>query len=245
MVFLTRSEGTPQREKREPLVPVKVAAADAEGGARPAAGGRHGRGLCDGVDQVAGRRPAGGGPLPRGPGRQEGGPALHDRPAALRGGPQGGPGPARARRRPWPTRRSVDARRYAELVAKNFVSSDKYEQFRANSEALRATVEADRAAVERAQLQLEYCYIQRPDGRPDRPAAGGRGRPDQGQRRQGRHGGDLPRSRRSTWASPSRSSICPQIKTHMAEGELKVEADIPESRLQARSGNARAFWTTR
>jgi multidrug efflux system membrane fusion protein len=56
----------------------------------------------------------------------------------------------------------TDARRYAELVEKNYVSRDKYEQFRANAEALRATVEADRAVVERARLNLEYCFIRAP-----------------------------------------------------------------------------------
>ncbi len=86
-----------------------------------------------------------------------------------------------------------DARRYAELVAKNFVSSDKYEQFRANFESLRATGRRGpgRPSTGRS-LQLEYCFIQLADGRPDRTAARGRGHPDQGQRRQGRHGGESP-----------------------------------------------------
>ncbi|MFO7709979.1 MAG: efflux RND transporter periplasmic adaptor subunit [Desulfobacterales bacterium] len=56
----------------------------------------------------------------------------------------------------------MDAQRYAELVANNHVSRDKYEQFRANAEALRALTAADRAIVERAQLQLDYCTIRAP-----------------------------------------------------------------------------------
>lgn len=56
----------------------------------------------------------------------------------------------------------TDARRYAELAAKSYVSPDKHEQFRANAEALRSTVEADRAVVARARLNLEYCFIRAP-----------------------------------------------------------------------------------
>ena len=58
------------------------------------------------------------------------------------------------------------ARRYAELVKKEYVSREQYDQFRANANALEATVEADRAAVETAKVQLSYCYIYSPiDGR--------------------------------------------------------------------------------
>ncbi len=56
----------------------------------------------------------------------------------------------------------LDARRYAELVAQNNVSRDKYEQYRSNAEALRALVAADRANVDRARLQLDYCTITAP-----------------------------------------------------------------------------------
>jgi multidrug efflux system membrane fusion protein len=56
----------------------------------------------------------------------------------------------------------IDARRYADLAGKDFVSKDKSEQFRANAAALKATVEGDKAAVENARLQLSYCYIHAP-----------------------------------------------------------------------------------
>ncbi|UCF89808.1 MAG: efflux RND transporter periplasmic adaptor subunit [Desulfobacterales bacterium] len=56
----------------------------------------------------------------------------------------------------------IDARRYADLAGKDFVSKDKFEQFRANAAALKATLEGDRAAVENARLQLSYCYIRAP-----------------------------------------------------------------------------------
>jgi multidrug efflux system membrane fusion protein len=56
----------------------------------------------------------------------------------------------------------IDARRYADLAGKDFVSRDKSEQFRANAAALKATVEGDKASVENARLQLSYCYIRAP-----------------------------------------------------------------------------------
>ena len=56
----------------------------------------------------------------------------------------------------------LDAKRYAELAGKDFVSKDKSEQARANAAALKATVAGDQAAVENAQLQLSYCYIHAP-----------------------------------------------------------------------------------
>ena len=51
------------------------------------------------------------------------------------------------------------ARRYEELVKKQYVSREQYDQVRTNAEALEATVEADKAAVENARVQLSYCRI--------------------------------------------------------------------------------------
>jgi membrane fusion protein, multidrug efflux system len=56
----------------------------------------------------------------------------------------------------------MDAKRYAELVQKNYVSQEKYNEVRSNAEALRATLNADQAAVESARLQLSYCTIYAP-----------------------------------------------------------------------------------
>jgi multidrug efflux system membrane fusion protein len=56
----------------------------------------------------------------------------------------------------------IDARRYADLAGKDFVSKDKSEQFKTNAAALKATLEGDKAAVENARLQLSYCYIRAP-----------------------------------------------------------------------------------
>jgi multidrug efflux system membrane fusion protein len=54
------------------------------------------------------------------------------------------------------------ARRYAVLVQKEYVSKDQYDQLRANADALAAAVEASRANVENSRLQLEYCTITSP-----------------------------------------------------------------------------------
>jgi membrane fusion protein, multidrug efflux system len=58
------------------------------------------------------------------------------------------------------------ARRYAELVKKEYVSREQYDQIQSSANANEATVEADRAAVENAKVQLSYCHLYSPvDGR--------------------------------------------------------------------------------
>jgi multidrug efflux system membrane fusion protein len=57
---------------------------------------------------------------------------------------------------------AADARRYAELIRKDFVSQQEYDQARATAESLAATVKADEVAVGNAKLQLSYCYIHAP-----------------------------------------------------------------------------------
>jgi len=53
-------------------------------------------------------------------------------------------------------------KRYKDLLAKNFISADAYEQVRTNAETARATVAGDEAAIESARLSLEYCTIRSP-----------------------------------------------------------------------------------
>ncbi len=53
-------------------------------------------------------------------------------------------------------------KRYAELVDKQYVSREQYDQIRTNADAAQAVVEADRAAVDNAKVQLSYCYIYSP-----------------------------------------------------------------------------------
>jgi multidrug efflux system membrane fusion protein len=54
------------------------------------------------------------------------------------------------------------ARRYAELLKKQYVSQEQYDQIRANAEGDDAVVQADVAAVDNAKVQLSYCYIYSP-----------------------------------------------------------------------------------
>lgn len=57
-------------------------------------------------------------------------------------------------------------RRYAELVEKQYVSREQYDQIKTNADAAEAVVNANKAAVENAKVQLSYCYIYAPiDGR--------------------------------------------------------------------------------
>ena len=59
-----------------------------------------------------------------------------------------------------------DLNRYTELVQKDYVTQEAYEQLKANVEQFRATVKGDQAAVDNARLQLDYCTIRSPiDGR--------------------------------------------------------------------------------
>jgi multidrug efflux system membrane fusion protein len=55
-----------------------------------------------------------------------------------------------------------DVRRYAELVAKDYVTSQSYDQMVANADALKATVAADEAAVKSARVNLDYCTVRAP-----------------------------------------------------------------------------------
>jgi multidrug efflux system membrane fusion protein len=60
------------------------------------------------------------------------------------------------------TKAQADARRYAELIRKQFVSQQEYDQAKATAESLGATVHADQVAVQNARLMLSYCYINAP-----------------------------------------------------------------------------------
>jgi multidrug efflux system membrane fusion protein len=54
------------------------------------------------------------------------------------------------------------ARRYQELLDKNFISKEAYAQIRTNAETAEATAKASQAALENARLNLEYCTIRAP-----------------------------------------------------------------------------------
>ncbi|MFI5354134.1 MAG: efflux RND transporter periplasmic adaptor subunit [Desulfobaccales bacterium] len=55
-----------------------------------------------------------------------------------------------------------DLKRYAELIQKQFVSQQDYDQARATADSLAAGVNADQVAVQNAKLNLSYCYIKAP-----------------------------------------------------------------------------------
>ncbi|MGD0210569.1 MAG: efflux RND transporter periplasmic adaptor subunit [Desulfomonilia bacterium] len=59
-----------------------------------------------------------------------------------------------------------EVKRYADLVNKDYVAKEQYEQIQANFAALEATVKADEAFVRNNKLQVQYCSIYSPiDGR--------------------------------------------------------------------------------
>src|SRR5437867_4649466 len=59
-------------------------------------------------------------------------------------------------------RATEQEKRYKDLLAKNFISPDAYEQVRTNTATAAATVSADDAAIENAKLSLDYCTIRSP-----------------------------------------------------------------------------------
>ena len=59
-------------------------------------------------------------------------------------------------------RANEQEKRYKDLLAKNFISADAYEQVRTNADTAAATVAADEAAIESARLSVEYCTIRSP-----------------------------------------------------------------------------------
>jgi len=50
-------------------------------------------------------------------------------------------------------------KRYEELIRKEYITQEQFDQARANDEAFRATTQGDEAAIETARLNLEYCRI--------------------------------------------------------------------------------------
>ena len=119
------------------------------------------------------------------------------------------------------------ARRYGELVKKQYVSQEQYDQIRTNAGALEATVEADRAAVENAKVQLGYCYLYSPvTGRTGSLLA---------------HEGNLVRVNDATpllvinqispiyvnFSIPEQN--LPEVKKRMAMGQLKMDATFPQN----------------
>jgi multidrug efflux system membrane fusion protein len=57
---------------------------------------------------------------------------------------------------------AADVSRYAELVEKDYVTREQYDQIQANAGSQRATVAADEAALERSRLELAWTTISSP-----------------------------------------------------------------------------------
>jgi membrane fusion protein, multidrug efflux system len=127
------------------------------------------------------------------------------------------------------------ARRYAELVKKQYVSQEQYDQIRTNADALEAVVDADKAAVENAKVQLSYCYIYSPiDGQVGTLLV---------------NEGNLVRVNDAaplvvinqiipinvTFSVPEQHLA--DIKRHMAAGALKVDARFPSDEGRPEQGN--------
>ncbi|MEW6185889.1 MAG: efflux RND transporter periplasmic adaptor subunit [Thermodesulfobacteriota bacterium] len=55
-----------------------------------------------------------------------------------------------------------DLRRFADLVKKDYISQEQYDQATTNLEALKAQIKADQASAETARLQVSYCSIKAP-----------------------------------------------------------------------------------
>jgi multidrug efflux system membrane fusion protein len=112
--------------------------------------------------------------------------------------------------------------RYAELAQKDYVTQERYDQLRVNSDVLRASVKVDEAVVDNARLQLEYCTIRSPiDGRTGSLMV---------------YPGNIVKANDTSFliviyqTSPIYVSFSvpeqnlPLIKKYMAQGELKTEA---------------------
>ena len=118
-----------------------------------------------------------------------------------------------------------EAKRYAALAEKGFVSRQEYDRARTNADALDAVVKADEAAAENSRLQLEYTAINAPiDGRT------GTIQVDKGNVVKAN---DVPLVTINqvtpiyvTFAVPEQELS--DIKKYHSAGELRVEASIPQ-----------------
>lgn len=127
----------------------------------------------------------------------------------------------------------IEARRYGGLLKEGVIAQEQYDERQTNSTALNAVVEADKAAVENARLQLEYCSIKSPiDGRTGNLKV---------------DGGNIVKANDIpivviTQITPIYVSFSvpekefPEIKKYMAQGQLKVEARIPDSGIKPVTG---------
>jgi len=122
-------------------------------------------------------------------------------------------------------RANEQERRYKDLLAKNFISPDAYEQVRTNAETAAATVAADEATIESAKLSLEYCSIRAPV-----TGYAGRIQIQQGNLVRANDASTLVTINQvvpifATFSVPEQSIA--DIRKYQADGQLKVRATFP------------------
>ena len=127
------------------------------------------------------------------------------------------------------------ARRYADLVKKQYVSQEQYDKIRADADAAEAVVQADHAGVENAKVQLSYCYIYSPlDGQVGSLLV------NEGNLVRVNDGTPLVVINQLTpvnvtFSVPEQNLV--DIKRHMAAGQLKVKAAFPSDEGQPEEGS--------
>jgi multidrug efflux system membrane fusion protein len=124
-------------------------------------------------------------------------------------------------------RANEQEKRYKDLLAKNFISADAYEQVRTNAETASATVAADEAAIESAKLSLDYCTIRSPI-----TGYAGRIQIKQGNLVKANDVNPLVTINQvvpvfTSFSIPEQSIA--DVRKHQAQGDLRVEATFPSS----------------
>jgi membrane fusion protein, multidrug efflux system len=118
-------------------------------------------------------------------------------------------------------------KRYKDLLAKNFISPDAYEQVRTNRATAEAVVAADDAAIENAKLSLDYCTIRSPV-----TGYAGRIQIQQGNLVKANDTNSLVTINQivpiyASFSVPEQNIA--NIRQYQAAGELKVEATFPNA----------------
>ena len=119
-------------------------------------------------------------------------------------------------------------KRYKDLLAKNFISPDAYEQVRTNADTAKATVAADQAAIESAKLSVDYCTIRSPI-----TGYAGRIQIQQGNLVKANDTNPLVTINQvvpiyASFSVPEQRLA--EIRRYQADGELKVEAHVADTR---------------
>jgi len=127
----------------------------------------------------------------------------------------------------------AQAQRYDALFKSGIVSKDQYDQFNTNAASLEATVKADQAALETDKIQLGYCAIYAPiDGRTGNLMV---------------HPGNTVKSGDATLVVINQISPMyvdfsvpeqhlPEIKKYQAQGNLGVQAIVPQEENHPEEG---------